>query len=59
MDSIEHGSFLQPATLQLMKQKGVYLVPTRMTQRWVVTKAEPIRRRSATRRARPAPRTTA
>ncbi len=40
VDSIEHGSFLQPATLQLMKQKGVYLVPTRMTQEWVVTKAD-------------------
>ncbi|MFC5576904.1 amidohydrolase family protein [Lysobacter niabensis] len=39
VDSIEHGSFLQPATLQLMKQKGVYLVPTRMTQVWVFDKA--------------------
>ena len=39
VDSIEHGSFLQPATLQLMKQKGVYLVPTRMTQVWVLEKA--------------------
>src|SRR5438445_3277760 len=28
VDSIEHGSFLQPETLQLMKQKEVYLVPT-------------------------------
>ena len=40
VDSIEHGSFLQPATLQLMKQKGVYLVPTRMTQVWVRDKAD-------------------
>jgi imidazolonepropionase-like amidohydrolase len=40
VDSIEHGSFLQPATLQLMKQKGVYLVPTRMTQEWVEDKAD-------------------
>lgn len=40
VDSIEHGSFLQPATLQLMKQKGVYLVPTRMTVLWVVDKAQ-------------------
>lgn len=39
VDSIEHGSFLQPDTLQLMKRKGVYLVPTRMTQRWVLDKA--------------------
>lgn len=40
VDSIEHGSFLQPATLQLMKSKGVYLVPTRMTQVWVLDKAD-------------------
>ena len=40
IDSIEHGSFLTPATLQLMKQKGVYLVPTRMTQLWVKKKAD-------------------
>ena len=40
VDSIEHGSFLQPATLQLMKQKGTYLVPTRMTQLWVDAKAD-------------------
>jgi imidazolonepropionase-like amidohydrolase len=40
IDSIEHGSFLTPATLQLMKQKGVYLVPTRMTQLWVNKKAD-------------------
>jgi imidazolonepropionase-like amidohydrolase len=40
IDSIEHGSFLKPATLQLMKQKNVYLVPTRMTQEWVVEKAD-------------------
>jgi len=28
VDSIEHGSFIKPDTLRLMKQKGVYLVPT-------------------------------
>jgi imidazolonepropionase-like amidohydrolase len=28
VDSIEHGSFLMPATLALMKEKGVWLVPT-------------------------------
>ena len=28
VDSIEHGSFLKPETLSLMKRKGVYLVPT-------------------------------
>ncbi len=40
VDSIEHGSFLKPETLQLMKQKGTYLVPTRMTQEWVLAKAD-------------------
>jgi imidazolonepropionase-like amidohydrolase len=40
VDSIEHGSFLTAPTLQLMKQKGVYLVPTRMTQLWVNKKAD-------------------
>lgn len=40
VDSIEHGSFLTAPTLQLMKQKGVYLVPTRMTQVWVLDKAD-------------------
>ena len=40
IDSIEHGSFLTVPTLQLMKQKGVYLVPTRMTQVWVNKKAD-------------------
>ncbi len=40
VDSIEHGSFLTAQTLQLMKQKGVYLVPTRMTQLWVKDKAD-------------------
>jgi imidazolonepropionase-like amidohydrolase len=28
IDSIEHGSFLQDDTLDLMKQRGTYLVPT-------------------------------
>jgi len=30
IDSIEHGSFLQDETLQLMKTKGTYYVPTLM-----------------------------
>ncbi|HLK03056.1 MAG TPA: amidohydrolase family protein [Candidatus Acidoferrum sp.] len=30
IDSIEHGSFLQDDTLQLMKQRGTYYVPTLM-----------------------------
>ena len=40
VDSIEHGSFLQPATLQLMKQKGVYLVPTRLALVWTMGHAD-------------------
>ncbi len=40
VDSIEHGSFLKTETLQLMKQKGVYLVPTRTTVKWVVAHAD-------------------
>jgi imidazolonepropionase-like amidohydrolase len=40
VDSIEHGSFLTEATLKLMKQKGVYLVPTRMAVYWVNKVAE-------------------
>lgn len=34
VDSIEHGCFLTEPTLRLMKQKGVYLVPTRMAAYW-------------------------
>ena len=40
IDSIEHGSFLTTDTLQLMKKNGVYLVPTRMTVKWVVEHAD-------------------
>jgi imidazolonepropionase-like amidohydrolase len=40
VDSIEHGSFLTESTLKLMKQKGVYLVPTRMAVYWVNKEAE-------------------
>jgi imidazolonepropionase-like amidohydrolase len=35
VDSIEHGTFLKDDTLQLMKDKGVYLVPT-LTAGWYV-----------------------
>jgi imidazolonepropionase-like amidohydrolase len=34
-DSIEHGSFLTEATLKLMKENNVYLVPTRLAVYWV------------------------
>jgi imidazolonepropionase-like amidohydrolase len=40
VDSIEHGSFLTESTLTLMKQKGVYLVPTRMAVYWVNKSAD-------------------
>ena len=39
VDSIEHGSFLTGQTLALMKDKGVYLVPTRMTVKFVEKQA--------------------
>ena len=40
IDSIEHGSFVTESTLKLMKQKGVYLVPTRMAVWWVNKNAD-------------------
>ena len=40
VDSIEHGSFLKPETLQLMKTKGTYLVPTLMATEWVLAKLD-------------------
>jgi imidazolonepropionase-like amidohydrolase len=40
VDSIEHGSFLTEDTLKLMKAKGVYLVPTRVTVEWVLKEVE-------------------
>ncbi len=39
-DSIEHGSFLTEDTLKLMKAKGVYLVPTRLTVEYVLKEVE-------------------
>jgi imidazolonepropionase-like amidohydrolase len=39
VDSIEHGSFLKPDTLETMKEKGVYLVPTLFAGEWVEEKA--------------------
>lgn len=40
VDSIEHGTFLTESTLKLMKQKGVYLVPTRVAVYWVNKSAD-------------------
>ncbi len=39
VDSIEHGSFLTPETLTLMRDKGVYLVPTLLAGQTVGEKA--------------------
>ncbi len=36
VDSIEHGSFMKPETLTLMKQKGTYLTPTLMASEWIM-----------------------
>jgi imidazolonepropionase-like amidohydrolase len=35
VDSIEHGSFLQDDTLETMKSKGTYLVPTLFALEWL------------------------
>lgn len=56
VDSIEHGSFLKPDTLALMKQKGTYLVPTLYAGEWVGSHAEKFPPRSRSRRARRPPR---
>lgn len=52
VDSIEHGSFLKPETLQLMKSKGTYLVPTLMATEWILGKSTLIRRCYKRKRAR-------
>jgi imidazolonepropionase-like amidohydrolase len=36
VDSIEHGSFMKPETLAMMKQHGTYLVPTLLAGDWVM-----------------------
>src|SRR5881296_3166838 len=38
VDSIEHGSFLKPETLTLMKNKGTFLTPTLMATEWIMGK---------------------
>src|SRR5204863_2789940 len=40
VDSIEHGSFLKPETLTLMKNKGTYLTPTLMATEWFLGKID-------------------
>src|SRR5213082_4175590 len=38
VDSIEHGSFLKPETLTMMKKKGTFLTPTLMASEWIMGK---------------------
>src|SRR5207253_10731467 len=38
VDSIEHGSFMKKETLQLMKSKGTYLVPTLLASEYIMGK---------------------
>jgi imidazolonepropionase-like amidohydrolase len=38
VDSIEHGSFIKPETLAMMKEHGVYLVPTLLAGDWLSQK---------------------
>ncbi|MEM7474150.1 MAG: amidohydrolase family protein [Planctomycetota bacterium] len=38
--SIEHGTFMTDEIMELMKQRGTYLVPTIMAGEWVALKAE-------------------
>src|SRR5881409_2363723 len=38
VDSIEHGSFMKPETLAMMKKKGTYLTPTLMATEWIMGK---------------------
>src|SRR5438445_6796022 len=40
VDSIEHGSFMKPETLALMKNKGTFLTPTLMATEWIMNKLE-------------------
>ena len=40
VDSIEHGSFMKPETLTLMKQKGTFLTPTLMAAEYIMSKID-------------------
>jgi imidazolonepropionase-like amidohydrolase len=40
VDSIEHGSFMKPETLAMMRDKGVYLVPTLLAGDWILKKID-------------------
>src|SRR6266536_2670442 len=40
VDSIEHGSFMKPDTLALLKSKGTFLTPTLMATEWIMSKID-------------------
>jgi imidazolonepropionase-like amidohydrolase len=40
VDSIEHGTFIQPDTLALMRDRGIYLVPTLLAGETVRTRLD-------------------
>ena len=40
VDSIEHGTFMDEETMNLMKQKGTYYVPTITAGRWVFDRSQ-------------------
>src|SRR5216110_3175200 len=40
VDSIEHGSFLKPETLTIMKKKGTFLTPTLLASDWIMKKID-------------------
>ena len=40
VDSIEHGSFMKPETLTMMKTKGTFLTPTLMASEWIMHKLD-------------------
>ncbi|MDQ6800273.1 MAG: amidohydrolase family protein [Acidobacteriota bacterium] len=40
VDSIEHGSFIKPETLAMMREKGTYLVPTLLAGEWTGGRAD-------------------
>src|SRR5213596_939489 len=40
VDSIEHGSFMKPETLMMMKKKGTFLTPTLMATEWIMSKLD-------------------
>ena len=40
VDSIEHGSFMKPDTLSMMKKKAIFLTPTLMASEWIMGKMD-------------------